>query len=164
VEPNGRNDESTFFPSANRRVPHISILRCGFCPPLHPSPLAPRTSHLKFLSSPSILQNPLNQLNPFHLIVQNTWHTSYAPTGKIKVVEKSKEARHAAGPLHLSRKTAKGSTRMRIPPPHLPYTPGIYTFPFVSNTLQKTAGGGTITERITVSLQSPRLAARNGQP
>ena len=69
------------------------------------------------LSRGSALKNPLKPHHTNHLPPKNTWHTRYAPRRIIKVGIRKKVARHRARSLHLSRKTAKGSTRMRIPPP-----------------------------------------------
>ena len=46
-----------------------------------PYPLPPL---LIFLSSPSTLQNPPNQLHTNHLKLKNSWHSSFPPTRIIK--------------------------------------------------------------------------------
>jgi len=45
-----------------------------------------------------------------------------------------------SGCAHISRYDSKVG-KNRIPPPHIPYTPGIYTFLYVLNTLQKSGWG-----------------------
>ena len=50
----------------------------------------PRKPQQNRVSSPSTLQSPPNPHPTNHLPPKNSWHTSYVPSGKIEVVERSK--------------------------------------------------------------------------
>jgi hypothetical protein len=68
-------------------MPHVSLLRPGFLgDPLHPSnKFFTQISKQNPLSSPSALQNPPNPHPTNHFHQKNTWHSSYAPLGRINI-------------------------------------------------------------------------------
>jgi hypothetical protein len=92
-----------------RRVPHISILRCGF----QPQPAAafffcqkPQQNRVSSLSTP---QNPPNSHQLNHINPKNSWHSSFPPTRIIKAVEMREKPGACVGLLLFASAPKKSS-------------------------------------------------------
>jgi hypothetical protein len=72
--------------SAGCRVPHISILRCGFQPQPAAAFFFCQKPQQNRVSSPSTPQNPPNSHQLNHINPKNSWHSSFPPPRIIKAV------------------------------------------------------------------------------
>jgi hypothetical protein len=80
---------------ACRIEPSLYVFASSIAPAIEDAKIFPQKPQQIPLSSPSTPKNPANHHPINHIPPKNSWHSSYAPSCIIEVVEKTREARRS---------------------------------------------------------------------